>query len=183
MRRTITAIVTLVASTVLLAGCGDENDPDPTTPSTATPSPTAKPTASPEDQAEAAAWQAYLRYLEVDDRLARTPSTGLAGKLAPTVATNPQRRYMVIVASNAAKSGERLIGGKSVPTRMGVNVRDLGEVVVGVCLDNSATDFVDKNGKSIVKAGHPEKVKVTMTLKKVKGVWLVSDQDGGTEPC
>lgn len=181
MRRTTTAVIALLASSVLLAGCGDKDDPAPTSPSTSTPSTT--PSQTPEEKAEAAAWRAYLKFAAVEDRLNRKPSIDLALKLAPTVATAPMDGYMVVGVQQYIDKGYRQVGDRAAPAQKASNVRSRDEVVLDVCLDNRGTDVVDKNGKSVVKAGHPKQVQVSVTVKKVKGTWLVSDRDGGTEAC
>lgn len=184
MRRIITAIITLVASTVLLAGCGDENDPAKS-PRTTTPPTTATttPTVTPEDHAEAAAWQAYLKYAKVREDLSRSPDIQKANRLAVQVAVPPESAYLVVGITQYVERGQRLTGRKAISTKTGANVRSLREVVFDVCLDNTAIDVVDKTGKSVVLPDHPKKVAVTITLKQVKGTWYVAKKDGGTEAC
>lgn len=137
---------TVVGAVVIaLSGCIG-GDPLPTLP----PTPTATPIFASEEEALAAAEEAYAAYLEVSSLIANEGGVD-PERIAPFV-TEEQLPDELAAAEYYRSSGLYVVG---VPTATNFQLQrhtDTGEsveVVVYVCLDVSATRILDANGQDV----------------------------------
>lgn len=142
-------ILAVAAVVLLLAGCVPVVDPvEPT------PSPSAIPVFASEEEALAAAEEAYAAYeAAVDLSLTTYSRTGLA-----TVAVGDAYKQAVASSESFESQGRRLVGNSRVRIAGLLHPGGLVELPsndpmqVYACLDVSATDVVDSSGKSVLGA-------------------------------
>jgi hypothetical protein len=137
-----------VAGMLLLAGCGG-GDPIPTLP----PTPTATPIFASEEEALAAAEDAYAAYSEMSDAI--SSDGGLdPERIAPFV-TKAQFEREVETAEYFSSRGLRAVGSPSVTyfeLQQFSESAGVAEIVVYVCLDVSETTVLDASGADVTPA-------------------------------
>ena len=171
MRRTPRLLIAVVASALLLVGCV----PD-------APAPTERPTvAAPvygsDEEALAAATEAYAAYIEASDAVIRDGGT------------NPERVQPFLSAElyEIELDGfERLLenelhgtGATTLSTQL--QQFDSAAVVIYVCEDLSGTDLVDSTGASILTDGPPSNraFEVELDVADSLRITRIAEWDGG----
>lgn len=190
------------------AGCADSDDnADPTSSPTVTPSPTSPTSASPtaptstppsdSQVASDAAASVVRRYYTVLDDLGQNPGTPLRN--LSSVATGAQRSTMSRVLRSQRNQGERQVGRAKV-AELKVQAVDLDNsdpsagkvplVTVDVCVDVHAVDILDRSGKSVVSPTRPNSGWTRYTVvnfdyaKNPTADWRIENgQDLKKAPC
>lgn len=171
MRGGATALIAVLL--VALAGCV------PTTPE---PTPTSDPTPTgvfaSEDEALAAAEEAYAEYLRVSDEIAQDGGAD-PERIEVAVVAN---RYEAELQSYRAfqGTGQSQIGATTAaPLEVASVDLDTGEIVAHTCLDFSGTRFVDSTGLDVTPADRPAVAAVEIKLELSDGGRLLV---AGSEP-
>lgn len=177
-RRDIAAAAVSLAVATLMASCApsDPVPPPSTTTSapvpTVTPSPSTTPsTPSPGERDKKDAESAVVRFWRLIDRLAADPQSKLEelttvsrGSVAAQWRQNirdyrfervKQTGNVVVIDPSAKKSAE-------------AGLHD-----VNACVDVSGTNLIDRNGKSVVAASRPPRVRYRYTVQKDAEKWYV----------
>ncbi|MFT2815817.1 hypothetical protein [Leifsonia sp. A12D58] len=148
----VALLVVLVGS--LLSGCASTTEPQPTPTPTAT---DAVPVFASDEEALAAATEAYAAYLEADDRSWSGNPESIEVFLQLT--TGEAHNEDVSIRALYAKNGWTRIGSTSISSMElqshGVNSDGLAEIRTYVCLDVSGADVLDSEGKSASKPDRP----------------------------
>ncbi|MCC6270222.1 MAG: hypothetical protein IT190_02980 [Microbacteriaceae bacterium] len=136
----------LIVATLLLAGCTPS---EPTV--TPAPEPTTAPIFASDEEALAAATEAYAKYLEVSDAIAIDAGKD-PDRIAPFV--SPERFQAELEAfKELSASGNHQEGKSSFDGAILQQVADEGHgiatITFYVCLDQSAAKFIDSNGADI----------------------------------
>jgi hypothetical protein len=165
MRRYARRAVAALAITVALAVTGCVATPGGTKP---TPSPSATPLFHSDEEALAAAEEAYAAYVSVTDAIFAEGGVGL--DRLETVAAGEQLEADKTGFAEIAKSGYRSIGSTSFSD---VSIQSVSadsraretEVRVYLCEDVSAVQVLDASGVSVVAPGRPDRVRYEVSLK------------------
>ena len=186
--RTVTATVALAAGVVALTtACGPGSDATPaastsSTATTAAPTPTSPSPSKTETVTErdsrlaGAAVTAYWAQL---DELASDPNKKLS-ELA-TVARDPAlAQWQQILTLRRAQGATQV--GSTVVEPASATKNPKGQWAVTSCIDVGKVNLVDKDGKSVVKAGRPPRVKYDYVIVKDEGVFYVV-QDKAVGVC
>lgn len=197
-------VFSLATAGLLLAvvtACGSSSKADPTpTPSPSvtetvdSPSPSAT---SPEESASATAIKVVANYYAVTDHLLQDSSLDL--KQLESVAISAQLSALQKFLSTQRDGGFRQTGDTQVVETKVQSVSldnsdpktgRVPSVSIDVCLDVSATDFLNASGKSVVPAERPERTWTRLNIanyswdKDPAGGWRVaSGQDLEKSPC
>jgi hypothetical protein len=172
--RTLVGAVT-VAGVLLLAGCGG-GDPIPTLP----PTPTATPLFASEEEALAAAEEAYAAYLEMSNVI------GSDG------GRDPQRIEELVTADRLEtelrgfetlrQSGLRLVGSSTFEVMQVQRVDQVGEdteVVFYACWDGSGSRVVNEAGDDVTPVDRTDRLvlEVTMTTRGGRPPLILASDD------
>ena len=144
MRRTARLPLPLLLITLVLAGC-TQPDPMPTPP----PTPSAAPVFASDEEALAAAEEAYGKYLATSDQIIRDGGAN-PERLKPLVAQEIYERE----AAGFEILQERGIHGTG-NTKFALKLQsfDNDQVTVYACNDYGDTDVVDSSGASVLPSG------------------------------
>jgi hypothetical protein len=142
MRRTASLPLPLLLTALLLAGCTDPS-PMPTPP----PTPSATPVFASDEEALAAAEEAYGKYLATSDEIIRDGGTN-PERLVPFVSSDIYERE----SAGFALLQERSIHGTGT-TKFELTLQsfDDDQVTVYACNDYRETDVVDTSGASVLQ--------------------------------
>jgi hypothetical protein len=160
----------LLVATLLLAGC---------TPSELTVTPAPEPTAAPifasDEEALAAATEAYAKYLEVSDRI-RSEEGRDPERIAGLV-TAERLDDELAGFRNFSDQGRSTVGSiafDSVKLQRYVN-EPVATIVMYVCLDASGIKFVDRSGKDVTPSEKPDRqlFEVTMVSSPTDALALI----------
>ena len=150
--------VTLVA---LLSGC---LPPDPII--TPVPDPTSTPVFESEEEALAAAEAAYVRYLELSDKVAQEGGND-PGRMGAAVTSDWLSKEIEAFASLEA-SGLRQVGRTEFKTHDLELLDDHGDgtasIVVYICTDSSQTRFVDAAGIDVTNVNRDTSFELEITF-------------------
>jgi hypothetical protein len=149
------AVVALVAA-LLASGCAP-SDPQPTP----GPSPSATPLFESDEEALAAAEEAYAAYLRVSDQILMDGGTGserLLEVATEEVLANEEEGY-----EKARAAGLRSTGGSTF-NRLRLQKFDSHQLSVYLCKDVSTVDVVDANGVSVVPEDRPAQYPLSVTF-------------------
>jgi hypothetical protein len=177
MRRYARRAVAALAITVALAVTGCVATPGGTKP---TPSPSATPLFQSDEEALAAAEEAYAAYLRVSDQIlmdgGKKPER-LLEVATEEVLANEESGY-----EKAKAMGLRSTGGSSFDQMRFQSVDDRS-LSVYLCKDVSRVDILDVNGQSVVPSNRPDRYPLAVEFQSVHGrpnivVSNVSDWEG-----
>jgi hypothetical protein len=178
MRRYARRAVAALAITVALAVTGCVATPGGTKP---TPSPSATPLFSSDEEALAAAEEAYAAYVSVTDAIFAEGGVGL-DRLSE-VATGSQLSIERTGLEEMANKGYRSTGATAFDhmeiQRYSEGLSDDAEVVVYLCQDISAVDVLDSTGRSVVTEDRPNRISYEVSFDAEDGDvlrLLVSDR-------
>ncbi len=159
-------IATLIALVLLLTGCIPQQPP---------PEPTPTPVFASEEEALAAAEEAYAEYLAMSDLIA---SEGGADpeRLAPYV-TEDWLAHEVDTFDAMQQEGIRIAGSTS-PGLLKFQDMESTRVVVVTCYDAEEHRVLDLQGQDVTPADRISRVNLQITFQMEAGVLLVS----GSEP-
>ena len=182
MLRTAAALVTVL----LLAGCVPR---EPVI--TPEPDPASTPVFASDDEALAAATEAYARYLEVSDQI--LADGGASPDRLKTVSTLEWFEKQVPGFEDARDRGLRSVGSTTFDTVSlqqydSKSVDGIGIVRIYLCIDVSAVDVVDASGNSVVSDTRPDRSAVEVsfdTSEEGASIVLVAsvDQWSGQDFC
>jgi hypothetical protein len=170
--RTLVGAVTL-AGVLLLAGC-DGGDPIPTLP----PTPSATPIFASEEEALAAAEDAYAAYLAMSDLIASEGGTQ-PERIAPFV-TAEQLPDELDGSAFFVESGIRSVGASKV-TKIALQQfnqgHDAAEIVFYACVDVSGVAILDHEGADVTPADRPPVVALEVAMVGSRQNLLLADSD------
>jgi hypothetical protein len=149
-----------VAGMLLLAGCGG-GDPIPTLP----PTPTATPIFASEEEALAAAEDAYAAYSEVSALIASEGGAGV--ERLDSLVTEEQFDNEFETAEYYRSRGVRALGESETTLFELQQVSEsegLAEVVVYVCVDVSRVSIVDASGSDVTPTDRPMVIPLEVVL-------------------
>jgi hypothetical protein len=177
------AAVTLVLVTALAAtGCTPEAPR-----ANEKPTPTSTPLFASDEEALAAAEEAYAAYVQLTDEI--LSSGGLGVERLSEVSTGRQLQTDSEEIRELAALGYRTIGAthfSDMSLQEFVRDRPSGEAVVSVyvCEDVSGVDVVDANGVSVVEESRPDRVRyqVAFDSEAPRSGLLVSIREPWSEP-
>ena len=155
------AVALVVAIGLTASGCATD-DPAPR-PSTST---SAAPLFASDEEALAAAEEAYAAYVAVTDRVFASGGAELSA--LNTVATGKQLLLDTADLSEAARMGYRSEGETTFEkvTLQSYSDTDDAAVIVYLCEDVSAVNVVDSNGVSVVSPDRPNRVMYEVTFDR-----------------
>lgn len=172
MRRTTRLLAPPLLAALLLAGC-TPSDPMPTPPPTSD----AAPVFATDEEALAAAEEAYGKYLATVDAIladgGQNPER-LEPLVAPAIYSSELEGY-----KDLASRGLRGVGESSATLQ--IQRYDASSLVAYVCEDISSTDVVDSSGTSVVKSGRPTLLPYEVTFDLADSLRILEKQrwDGG----
>jgi len=173
--RSLPSLLTAALVAIVLSGCLP-------TPSPVEPEPHASPTPlfATEDEALAAAEEAYAAYLRVSDLIA---SEGGANpeRIAPYV-TGEWLQVELSAFRSFEATGKRIVGATTVTSTALQRLdqdHDQIELVVYSCSDVSGSRVIDKSGADVTPQDRPEMVNLQLTFVAKAGLPLKLD---GSEP-
>jgi hypothetical protein len=157
MRRTARLPLPLLLITLVLAGC-TQPDPMPTPP----PTPSAVPVFASDEEALAAAEEAYGKYLETVDAI--FADGGADPERLLTVASQAQYESELPGFLRMQDDGVRGTGRATFTLTLQGFDATRGEITVYSCDDISGTDIVDAAGTSVVGSGRANLVPYEVRL-------------------
>ena len=181
MLRTAAALVTVL----LLAGCVPR---EPVI--TPEPDPASTPVFASDEEALAAATEAYARYLEVSDQI--FTEGGVEAQRMAAVATGEKLKVELASFSEFMAGGFRGTGNT---TFEAATLQEYDQnavegeraIVVYLCEDISQTDVLSSSGESVVSADRPSRVKYEVAFDLIppnSTLLFVSDKvPWSNEPC
>ena len=173
-RARISAVVLATVTALALGGCvPSELDP------TSSPEPTATPVFASEEEALAAATDAYAAYQAALDQAFADWNVGPLGEVAADEALETS----VSAVDKYESSGRRQVGTSTVDTTSLVN----GDAALDpatnstqmyACLDVGKVDVVDSSGISVVPVGRPLRYPILVSLTwSSNGRFVISDEE------
>jgi hypothetical protein len=175
-------VAVAIAAALTLAACTPPDAP------TRSPSPSATPLFSSDEEALAAAEEAYAAYLRVSDQVFADSGSGM--ERLETVATGELLESDRKALTEVANAGLRSVGNTSFSditlqeVSFDESLKDV-EVRVYLCEDLSAVDVLDASGASVVSQNRPDRVRYEVSMVSSKNApltLLVRDRevwDGG----
>jgi hypothetical protein len=179
--RTLVGAVT-IAGMVLLSGCGG-GDPIPTLP----PTPTATPIFASEEEALAAAEEAYAAYLEMSNLIGRDGGTG-PERIAELV-TADRLETELQGFETLRQSGLRLVGNSTfevVELQRADQVGENAEVVFYACWDGSDSRVLNEAGEDVTPVDRLDRLVLEVTMTTTGGrppLILASDDAWPDSSC
>lgn len=172
MRRTTRLLAPPLLAALLLAGC-TPSDPMPTPPPTSD----AAPIFATDEEALAAAEEAYGKYLATADNILSDGGADperLLEHVSPSLYDEERVGFERIMAK-----GWRGVGKTTF--QLTLQRYDERQVIAYSCDDVSATDLVDQSGTSVVKEGRIERVPFEVEFDPRDGMRILSKAvwDGG----
>lgn len=177
--RTIAALTAVVAALTPTAACGPDDPAPPSTTtvtpssSTSTESPTSTTSVESADEKDSRlAADSISIYWKTLDQLASTPTKSLTDLSA--IAVDPalaqwQRILTLRRGGQVTQAGATRIEAAPATKKSS----DLWDVTA--CVDVSRVTLVDKDGKSVVKADRPPKVRYAYVVKKIQDQFFVTE--------
>jgi len=159
--RTLSPVAGLLLSAMLLAGCVPV---EPTV--TPAPEPSTTPVFASEEEALAAAEEAYAEYLRIEDAVAQ--EGGVNPQRLREAVTDEWLEKEVEVFEAFAATGNRQVGETSVldfELQQLVDSGSLVEIVAYVCVDSTPTTFVDPSGADVTPSSRPATTSLQVTLE------------------
>lgn len=162
--------VALTALVLLLAGCV-QNEPTVT----ARP-PAADPVFASDEEALAAAVEAYERYLMVQNSVLQ--DGGADAQRFSTVVTTDRLEKDMASAGRYAQAGYRQVG-ETVLRDSELQAYFGGNVTIYACTDWTATEVVDKQGNSVTPDGAPDLLlmEVQLVSSEAEGHLLINEAE------
>ena len=163
----------LVGLVLLLAGCVPAPAASPSSP---TPTPAA-PVFASEEEALAAAEQAYAAYLALADTIGQEGGSGserARALLSPSLANEEIAGF-----ENLAEQGLRTLGATSYSGFTAQSVElgsSTGFLTAYVCSDVSGVDVIDGSGVSVVTPDRADKIPFVVTFDQVDGSVLLGSK-------
>lgn len=180
--RKMAGTVAALAGILLLSGCVP-SDPLPTLP----PTPTSTPVFASEEEALAAAEEAYAAYLEVSNEVGETGGTD-PERIEPYV--TPERMEAELRGAQALQSsGLRLVGASQFETialQMVDAVGEETEVVFYACWDGSRSRVIDSSGADVTPSDRVNRLVLEIRTVTVNGelpLVLASDDQWLESSC
>jgi hypothetical protein len=157
MRMRTAAAATALGITLSIAALASCANPRPG--EMPVPAPSVTPVFASEEEALAAAGDAYQRYLDVSNAIAQAGWVDTSGFDA--VERGEALANEIETVAKYQRAGWRLLGASRFDTLSLQQVDDAGRgqvvIVVYLCLDVSETDVVDVNGTSVISSARPDR--------------------------
>lgn len=172
MRRVVGSVAVLVGM-LALSGCGG-GDPLPTLP----PSPSSTPVFASEEEALAAAEEAYSAYRATSDLI--TSEGGLRPERIAPFVTEEQLKDELDGFRYFETNGIRSVGSAPVIEILLQQFLDEGdsyEIVFYSCIDVSSVSIIDNTGADVTPADRPPLVALEVSMRGTNGDFLLSDSD------
>lgn len=165
---------------LLLAGCVQSEPVD-----VPTPAPSVTPVFASEEEALAAAEEAYAAYVELADQI--FIEGGVQPERLAAVATGEFLDASVAGFEMVQEDGWTSTGGtvfRNLELQSFDPFSPIGVLTVYVCEDVSAVDVFDATGASVVSPGRPDTTTLQATFDLVEGSLLISGREAwSNEPC
>jgi hypothetical protein len=180
MRMLVGAVT--VAGMLLLSGCGG-GDPIPTLP----PTPTATPIFASEEEALAAAEEAYAAYREMSDQISAEGGVD-PERIAPFV-TDSRLADELRVFATLREASLRIEGEASFEVLSVQRYEEFGgdaEVVFYACSDLSGSRVIDEDGEDVTPLDRRDRLMLEVVLRTLEGqlpLLLESDSVWPGEDC
>ena len=187
--RTHAVGLTLTFFAATLTSACDGSEPAPPSPTTSTPTAsTSSPTSStrttttltPAERDVRSAEAAIGRYWGVLDQLAADPTKSL--NLVATVARDQAALQARNTLGTYQAKGWTLTGRTSVTSPI-ASTKDGKTFSVSACVDVEKVNIVDKTGKSVVRAGRPDRQRYAYTVVKAPQGFFVTVDTLKGNPC
>lgn len=185
--RALGAAASLAAVIVLISACSDPEPQPPvtsssttTTTSTSTTTTSTPPPLTPAEKDLKSAEETIGRYWQVLDQLAADPKKSL--NLVSTVARGQAASQSRVELGALQANGWTQVG-QSVVRSSSATTKDGKAFAVVACIDVSGVNVVDKAGKSVVKAGRPDRQQYTYTVSKAPQGFFVTVDTLKGKPC
>lgn len=183
MKHRFLGLVSAVAVAVLLVGC---------VPKTEVVNPVPQPSVTPpfasDEEALAAAVEAYARYLKVTDEILQ--GGGKDPSLASTVMTGEFLEGTLGSFKQALEQELHTVGFTSFDQatlqQYDQYSRGAGVVVIYVCDDVSNVEVLNSSGESVVSADRPDRTRTMVTFDLApdgRGLLLSNSEIWSSEPC
>ncbi|MGO4104892.1 hypothetical protein AB4Y63_13135 [Leifsonia sp. YAF41] len=145
----------LVAAALVLSGCASAPDPVPSESRSA-----AEPVFASDEEALAAATEAYAAYLQMSDQILMDGGFD-PDRIRPLV-SRPMAESEIRGFKEISDKGYRSSGGSefenlTLQSREEADGESSGRIVVYLCSDVSAVDVWDSNGVSVISASRPDR--------------------------
>jgi predicted small lipoprotein YifL len=180
--RTMVGTVAVLAAILVLSGCG-RSDPLPTLP----PTPSSTPVFASEEEALAAAEDAYAAYLEVSTDIGE--SGGADPERIEPFVTPDRMQTELRGAQTLQASGLRLVGASQFETIELQRVDTVGdetEVVFYACWDGSQSRVIDSSGADVTPSDRVDRLVLeirTVTVNGALPLVLASDDQWPDSSC
>lgn len=174
-------VIAAIAVVLLLSGCV------PTSPDASpTPSPTPAPVFASEEEALAAAEEAYAAYLAVSNAV--FADGGAHPERLESVATGEFLTDEIAGFERVRENGWRSVGlttYRNVVLQTYSELDRVGVVGIYVCEDVSAVDVIDSAGVSVVSSARPDTttLQVLFDLSASDGLLISSREAWSNDPC
>ena len=162
----------VAATTVLISGC---TTPDPV--DSSSPTASSEPVFASDEEALAAAEQAYADYLAMSDLIAS--EGGADAERMQTVASGEALATAVQDLLEFTEREVRSVGQTSfdITEVERISRESPPSIAFYVCDDVSAVDIVDGSGDSIVSPGRPDLSPFQVRVERVNGLMVVSNRN------
>lgn len=173
MRRTASLPLPLLLTALLLAGCTDPS-PMPTPP----PTPSQTPVFASDEEALAAAEEAYGKFLSASDSV--LSNGGHYDDELKAMATDAVIAKEMASFETFRTNGWHLVGSSAF--EMTLQRYEPDTIVTYSCDDIASTDVLDDSGASVVSADRPTRVPFEVTFEIQGAALLIADRtrwDGG----
>ena len=181
--RTLAAAVAVVAALATTAtACGDDGKADPTpTPTTSrtatstSPTPTTTPSpTSTKTPDEVGAEQAVVAFAATIDKLESDPNTSLQD-LVKVSRGESASVWRQLISNHRMRQYKQTGATRVEDARAQENAK--GQWEAEACIDVTKVNLVDKDGKSVVNAGRPNRLKYEYGLEKDEGKFYVTKDE------
>jgi hypothetical protein len=146
------------------------------------PTPSVTPVFASEEEALAAAGDAYQRYLDVSNAIAQAGWVDTSG--FESVETGAALQDELEVVADYVAAGYRQVGSTTFDRLTLQQISDGGagelELVVYLCLDVSSVDLVHAQGDSVVGADRPARQPLEVEFRQFDHVLMISRSDAWT---
>lgn len=182
-----TALAAALTCVLVLSGCMPTDDII-----TPPPSPSTAPIFASDEEALAAATEAYAKYLEVSDQILADGGSNPERLL--TVATRPlfdtqSTGFETARTENVHNVGRTTFDSVLLQQYDPSSTDGVGVIRLYLCVDLTNVDVVDENGQSVVSNSRPDRIPFEVTFDSVRDAngdeLLVASQDkwGGRDFC
>ena len=163
--RLLVGCATALVATFALAGCVPTPTPMPSTRAA-----TDAPVFASDEEALAAATEAYAAYLKVSDQILKDGGSDperIREYVSDELAMVEMKSYTDAQTKGLRSTGGSQFSNMTIQTINGSRGNELGIVTVYLCSDVSAVDVLDASGNSVVSPNRPDRTPFEVTFDLV----------------